>query len=179
MLHLVNLTPEVRAKMRGEIESDDASGGAYVSPRLTTVGLRDYPGLLRQAVASHDDDWLAAQLNRDGRLKTMEERRGAKGVTMVKVPHTAAETLAEGDFNRYYIRAVCLIVLEGNPAGEVEVYRAKTVANPRPESQAWIGRRVKAATLLADLLAHKQDLNTALGIPAGPNSGLSVRIPVA
>lgn len=178
MLQLLNLTTDVRVKMLAEIESDDAAGGAYVSPRLTQVGLRDYPGLLREAASSHDDVWLTSQLNQAGRLKTMEERRTKNGVSMVKVPFTAAETLSEGDFNRYYIRGVCLFVLVGNPEAEVEVYRAKQVTNPRPESQALIGRRVKAATLLSDLLVHKKDLETALGIPAGPNSGLSVCIPV-
>lgn len=179
MLNLVNLTTEIRAQMLAEITADDLSGGAYVSPRLTERGLRDYPRLLREAVEQHDDDWLATQLNQEGRLKTHEERHTKNGVTMVRVPHTAAETLAEGDFNRYYVRAVCLVVLKGSPDAEVEVYRAKQVTNPRPESQARIGQRVKASQVLADLIQHKKDLNTALGIPAGPNSGLSVRIPAA
>lgn len=177
MLQLVSLSPEVRQQMLLEFESDQAVGGAYVSPRLTAVGLRDYPMLFREASRSYDDAWLAAELNRGGRLKTHEERRTKNGTTMVKVPYTAAETLAEGDFNRYYIRGVCLVAMLGGPEAEVEVYRAKQVANPRPASQALVGRSVKAGTLLADLVTHKGDLETALGVPAGPNSGLSVRIP--
>ncbi len=93
----------------------------------------------------------------------------------MSVPITAAETLAEGEFNRFYIRGVCRAVL-ANEQHEVEVYRAKAVAQPRPESQAKIGTRVNAATLLDDL-RHNVGVDTALGVPAGPNSGLSVRRP--
>ena len=58
----------------------------------------------------------------------------------------------------------------------VEVYRAKTVAEPRPESMAMIGARLGPDALLMDLRANV-GVDTALGLPPGPNSGLSGRLP--
>jgi hypothetical protein len=92
------------------------------------------------------------------------------------VPHTAADTLAEGDFNHYYCRAICRRVLEEGKEF-VEVYRAKDVREPRPRSQQLVGALVDARRLLIDLRAHPGGIDAALGIPAGPNSGLSVRVP--
>ena len=175
MISFHNLSEAVRKHMVEEIMADVATDTIFLSPRLTDTGRVDYPILLHEAAIKYDPAWLADQVNTRGMIKDMEERKGRP----VKVPYTAAQTMAEGDFNRYYIRGVCLAVLGGNPEAEVEVYRAKAVEDPRPASQAWVGRRVKAGRLLADLLAHKQDLSTALGIPGGPNSGLSVRIPAA
>jgi hypothetical protein len=164
--------------MLAEIAADQASGALFMSPRLSAAGLSEYPGLLCEAVESHNDGWLTNTLNSGGRLNATEQRRTKNGVTMVKVPYTAAETLAEGEFNRFYCRGLCRAVLESDPVAELEVYRAKAVANPRPESERLIGKKVKAAALLADLRTSI-GVDTALGIPAGPNSGLSVRIPKA
>lgn len=47
--------------------------------------------------------------------------------------------------------------------------------NPRVESQAKIGAIVNAEELLADIRVNV-GVDTALGLPAGPNSGLSVQI---
>ena len=59
------------------------------------------------------------------------------------MPSNAHEILAEGEFNRFYIRALCL-------------------------------RAVDA--LLRDLRSHP-GVETSLGLPPGPNSGLSVQLP--
>jgi hypothetical protein len=50
------------------------------------------------------------------------------------------------------------------------------VANARSASEAKIGTQVDARALLADLRSH-QGLEPALGLPPGPNSGLSVELP--
>jgi hypothetical protein len=80
--------------------------------------------------------------------------------------------LAEGEFNRFYIRGVCLRAIEEGMY-EVIVYRAKTVEHARAESEQKIGQRVAAEDVLRDLRAHP-GVDTALGLPPGPNSGLSV-----
>ncbi|MBX9581007.1 MAG: hypothetical protein K2X87_11920 [Gemmataceae bacterium] len=162
-----------------EIMADHGAGVLYLSPRLSAVGRQLYPDLFRAAAESHDMQWLATELNRAGRLKTTEERLLKNKAIQAKVPHNAAETLAEGEFNRFYVRGLCRFVLEGNPEAEVEVYRAKDVADPRPESEARIGERYKAVALLEDLRTSNNGIDVALGVPAGPNSGLSVRIPGA
>lgn len=92
-----------------------------------------------------------------------------------KVPVTAPDTLAEGEFNRFYVRGLCLRAIEkGIP--EMEVYRGKPVRQPRPESKAMIGKRISAQILLEDL-RQSPGVEPALGLPPGPNSGLTVRLP--
>lgn len=83
--------------------------------------------------------------------------------------------LAEGEFNRFYIRAICVRAMESG-VREVTVYRAKEVLDARTESTRKIGQSVSAEELLRDLRTS-QGIDTALGLPPGPNSGLSVYLP--
>lgn len=59
---------------------------------------------------------------------------------------------------------------------ELVIYRAKQVREPRPESQAMIGKNINAKALLDDLRTHP-GVEPALGLPPGPNSGLSIKLP--
>lgn len=133
--------------------------------------------LLREAICKHADDWLAAELRRRGYFKTHEERRNSRtgSVSQVRVPVTAADTLAEGEFNRFYIRGVCRRAINEGIA-EVVIYRAKEVEQPRPESEARRGQHLPAEAVLNDL-RNSPGVDTALGLPSGPNSGLSVHLP--
>jgi hypothetical protein len=91
------------------------------------------------------------------------------------VDRTAHETLAEGEFNRFYMRGLCQYAIEqGIP--ELEIYRAKEVHHERGSSRAKIGDRFSPQSLLADLTAPF-NTRTESGMPPGPNSGLSLRIP--
>jgi hypothetical protein len=176
MLHYLNLDERVRRLMLDEVERDIERGTLFVSPRLTNTGVQNYATLLKEAIRDRTDAWLAEQLRGRGRLRTTEQRRKPKGgYSVAKVPAGAATTIAEGDFNQYYVRALCRAALEvGVP--ELVIYRAKRVARPRPESQQLLGRRISAAALLEDLRSHT-GMEPALGLPPGPNSGLSVRLP--
>lgn len=173
-LQYENLDERTRALMVEEMDTDLAAGTLYVSSYLASPAPA-YVALLKQAASVHDDAWLAHQI-RDGRhLASYHPRKTPSGgTTMAKVPVTAPETLADGEFNHYYVRALCRRALESG-ADYVQVYRAKQVMNPRPESQARIGALIQAAALLADLRSH-QGMEPALGVPPGPNSGLSVRL---
>jgi len=169
-MNFENLTEEVRQLMVDEIEMDISQEKLYPSPRLTSTGILQYPNLLT------DPNWLEGRLNMLGLIKAKEQRRSKNGnVSMVKVPHTAAQTLAEGEFNYYYVRGLCAYAIQ-NEIEALQVYRAKTVRNPRSSSMAKIGMLLPSNQLLADLRLNH--LDAVLGIPAGPNSGLSVRIPV-
>jgi hypothetical protein len=97
------------------------------------------------------------------------------GFTWATVPATAPETLAEGEFNRFYARGLCARALQDGIT-QVEVYRGKLVNQPRRGSQAMLGQRIDAESLLADLRSA-QGVEPALGLPPGPNSGLTVRLP--
>lgn len=173
--HFGNLDQRTRQFMLDEFDQDLKDNTLYISPRLNDRGRTEYPNLLREAINTGNDVTLASSIAAAGLLNPTEQRNTRTGVTTAKVPVTAAETLAEGEFNRFYARGLCRrAAVEG--VKELVVYRAKQVANPRPESQAKIGTRLDAQALLQDLRTHP-GVDTALGLPAGPNSGLSVKLP--
>ena len=177
-MNLHDLDDETRAAMLTEVEHDVAAGVLYISPRLSPTGADDYPELLRDAVLHGDDATLAASLASAGRLLTHETARHPRGgADIIKnVPVTAALTMAEGEFNRFYSRGVCVRALaEAGPSAKVTIYRARESANPRSASIALVGTTPSAAELLEDLRTHI-GMDTALGLPPGPNSGLSVHL---
>lgn len=135
----------------------------------------EYPDLLRKAFSNGNEQTLSQELKVRGLINEMEIRRKPKGgFTEIKVPVNAHQVLAEGEFNRFYIRALCRLSIE-ETAGTLEVYRAKEVNHPRLESEEKIGTVVAADALLNDLRKNP-GVELALGLPTGPNSGLSVRL---
>ena len=99
-LKLQDLNEETRTLMIEEVDLDISKGQLYLSRRLTEVGKQKYPDLLKQAIMTGDDAWLADNLRYNGILKTAEKRRRPRGgYTTVNVPVNAAETLSEGEFN--------------------------------------------------------------------------------
>ena len=160
--------------MLEDSETDLNQEKLYQSPRVKNSSQDRYVTLLREAILNGDDESLAMQIKENDCLKSSMPRISSSGrTTMARMPRGAHLTLAEGEFNRFYIRAVCRkAISEGR---EIEVYRAKQVENPRPESQALIGASLDPNELLDDLRKNV-GVDTALGVPAGPNSGLSVRM---
>ena len=176
-LHFYNLDERTRRLMVDEMGFDIANNQLHISPFLSGQGQRDYPNLLREAMQSGTDETLAEALRSHRRIfKALARRNKLKGgYGIAAVPSNAAEIVAEGEFNRFYIRALARRAIDdGIP--ELIIYRAKKARNPRPESEALVETTVSAKDLLADLRAHP-DQPPTLGIPSGPNSGLSVRLP--
>ncbi len=169
-----NLDEATRAQMLEELRHDVERSGVYLSGRLTDNGKNEWVELLREAATSGTDDSLATRLRERGFVRQEEQRKKPSGgSTTAKVPHTAPDTLAEGEFNRLYARALCRrAIAEG--CG-LEVYRGKEAKNPRSESEAKIGTAVDPEALLADL-RKSVGVEPALGLPSGPNSGLTVRL---
>jgi len=174
-MNLTNLDDITRIHMREEIQTDIATATLYMSDRLSPQGAADYPDLLMDAVDHGTSASLAAELRRHGRLNSHEMAVSRRGNPFWRrVPVTAADTLAEGEFNRFYIRGLCVRAMNQG-IDRVQVYRAKAVFDPRPESTARIGLLIAPPNLLADLRVHTH-VDTALGVPAGPNSGLSIQL---
>ena len=170
-----NLDKKTREVMIEEILYDIQNNKLYISPRLSSVGIADYPQLLQEAAQNGDDTSMASQLSVNERLNLMESRRTSKGeIISAKIPSNAAETLASGEFNRFYIRALCRIAIDNGT--QVIVYRARQSSNPRIESESKIGSSVDPTILLNDL-RNNIGIDTFLHLPPGPNSGLSVHLP--
>ncbi len=175
-LNYFNLDARTRGFMAEEIEMAVNDGSIYLSNFLTDTGKRDWSRLLRDAAVNGSDATLAGQLTLNARLQTSYTKRKPRGgFTTAAVPVTAPETMAEGEFNRFYVRGLCRRAIDEN-IRQLIVYRAKPVDNPRPGSQEKIGTTIDPAILLADLRSSA-GLEPSLGIPPGPNSGLSVRLP--
>jgi hypothetical protein len=173
-----DLDAVTRRHMRAELELDLAQGRVRLGSRLTDAGREAYPGLLAAAIDRGDPEVLATALREGGLLSEFELGRSARGkIYQRRVPVTAATTLAEEDWNRYYMRALCVRAID-DCVSALEVYRAKPVTRPRPESQARVGYLIQPKRLLEDLRDHV-DGPTERGLPAGPNSGVSVRFPRA
>ena len=154
-----------------EISSAHKSGQLYYSTRFTQVGTDAWPTWLLGAAKEFDEHWLAFQIEAANAMKHLETRAKPKGgYTVAHVPDTAAETLAEGQFNRFYIAAICRRAIEDGHTS-VQIYRAKQSDSPRPESVALEGTARDASSLLADVRSKDMSLKCDL---LKPNSGLSV-----
>ncbi|MGE5377061.1 MAG: hypothetical protein ACM3XO_18555 [Bacteroidota bacterium] len=175
-LYFVNLDDRTRQLMLEEVDYDIAHNQLHISPFLSGQGQQDYVNLLREAIQAGSDETLAEHLKAHRRInKTINRKKPKGGFSIAATPANAAEILAESEFNRFYIRALARRALEDGIA-DLVVYRAKPVQKPRPESEALIEATLPPQELLADLRAHPDEPPT-LGVPSGPNSGLSVRLP--
>ena len=175
-LNYPNLDDRIRKLMVNEIQRDIDAGTLYISGNLSPHGSVEYPVLLQAAAQNGNDASLAQALL--SRLNSHEKPRQLKTGGFSKPPvmrSNAHEMLAEGEFNRFYIRALCLLAGEDG-IKELVVFRAKPVEHARSASEVMIGTHVAPGALLQDLRSHP-GVDTALGLPPGPNSGLSVRIP--
>ena len=165
------LDERTRALMAEEISSAQKSGELYYSTRFTQIGTDSWPSWLLGAAREFDEHWLAFQIEAASAMKHLETRAKPKGgYTVAHVPETAAETLAEGQFNRFYIAAICRRATEDGQSS-VRVYRAKQTDSPRPESRALEGTMRNASALLGEVRSKDQSLKCDL---LKPNSGLSV-----
>lgn len=175
-LYFVNLDDRTRQLMLEEVDYDIAHNQLHISPFLSGQGQRDYVNLLKEAIQSGSDETLAEHLREHRRIhKTITRRKPKGGYSIAASPVNAAELVAESEFNRFYIRALARRAIEDGIT-DLVVYRAKPVQNPRPESEALVEATLPPQDLLTDLRAHP-DEPPALGVPSGPNSGLSVRLP--
>jgi hypothetical protein len=173
--NFLDLDDKTRRFMVEEVDTATSTGNLYFSKRFNEKGNVRWPSLLREAVADYTEHWLAYQIEAEELMKELEgSHTRLGGYTVKHVPHTAAETLADGQFNRFYILGVCRHALdEGHKM--VRVYRAKQSQEPRPESDALIGTSISAQEILDSLRPVQSSLGHQL---LKPNSGLSVQFPV-
>ncbi|EGR1837059.1 hypothetical protein Q5N63_04305 [Vibrio cholerae] len=173
-IYLENLDSTTRDYMRSEVNMDFENNSVYYSKYLKS-GLEDsWDDMLLKAVTEYDDVWLEKQVETQQLLvDTYQKRKPTGGFTTAKVPYTAPQTLAEGEFNRFYCRGLCARAIEEGKM--VQVYRGKDVTNARSASEQMIGQTISPKELLDDLRTNV-GVDTALGLPAGPNSGLTIKL---
>ena len=167
---LDNLT---RQKMLEEFNHDTQTNNLYLSKRFNDQGRIHYQQKMPYHIQNGNDDSLAEDLRAKNSFLLHEDRKTTKGISKVKVPETAAQTFAEGEFNRFYLRGLCLRAIAENK--RIIIYRGRYSENPRSESEALIGLIFEPNQLLNDLRTNI-GVDTALGLPPGPNSGLTAEL---
>lgn len=145
-MNLVNLD-EVRAHMVSEIQNDINSNLIYLSTRLTESGRALFPIALLEAAKNTNVLELVIAFGIQNFNTHFQRSKPNGGYSSVIMPNTANSTLCEGEFNRYYIRGVCLKAIELGKE-TVTVYRARNSTNPRSESLLIEGKIIDAKHLL-------------------------------
>ncbi|MFA6307351.1 MAG: hypothetical protein WCS88_03485 [Patescibacteria group bacterium] len=173
MYNFLNLDEKTRELMISEINWAIKNNELYYSTRFIDGQKEKWQQLLLEAAKNHNEHWLAFQIENNSMLKDFEEAEKPKGGYTIKhVPNTASETLASGQFNRYYILGLAQrAVLENKNA--LEVYRAKDSQEQRDGSEALIGRTFNPAELIEQLRTTQASFKSEL---AKPNSGISVKL---
>lgn len=166
--NFLNLDEKTRAYMLSEIESDISNRRLFISQRLNELGKTEYPNFLISAVKNSDEEDFEKQLDLNKYFNQTEIRNGKE----IKMNSQASKLLCQSEFNRYYIRAICLRALEEG-SEEVEIYRARQSSWARPESEAKIGQKVQASELLEDL---RNSIGVEPKLFPDINSGLSIKL---
>ena len=73
-IYYENLDEQTRKFMLKELEMDIKNGILYISPRLNPIGQSMWDELFKEAIVSHNDDWLAMQLKEKGCMGLREKR---------------------------------------------------------------------------------------------------------
>lgn len=174
MFNFLNLDNDVRQAMLAAIAEAERTGNIYYSARFNDAGRREWLSLFKEAASTYNEHWLAYQLEAKKLMKDFEmAQTPSGGYTTKHVPHTAAETMAEGQFNRFYILGLCLYA-RAKGIQTLTIYRGKTVANSRGESENLIGTSLPISELENQLKETSNSFKSAL---CKPNSGLSVKLP--
>lgn len=173
MFNFENLDTATRKFMIEAIEEAEQTNNIYKSARFNEAGNQKWIPLLKEAANGYNEHWLAYQLEANVLMIDFEgAQKPSGGYTIKHVPHTASETMAEGQFNRFYILGLCKRA-RNEGITELEIYRAKQRAEQRPESQALIGTKLSIDEIESQLKETKNSFKSSL---VKPNSGISVRI---
>lgn len=173
MFNFESLDETTRKYMLEAISEAEKSGNIYYSTRFNDEGFNQWLPLLKKAAEKYNEHWLAFQLESVNLMKGLEgSMTPSGGYTIKHVPDTAAETMAEGQFNRFYILGLCKRARAEN-ISQLEVYRARESAAPRRESQNLIGSKFSIDYIESQLLKTADSFKSHL---VKPNSGLSLRL---
>lgn len=164
----LDLDSETRSLMQSEVNEDIQKERLFISERLNELGRELYPDFLKSAIKSGDEVIFKELLESGSHFNTSDFRLGKP----IKMASNASQLLAQSEFNRFYIRAICLKAIE-HGIENVEIYRARESSWARPESEARIGITLNAKSLLEDL---RDSIGEEPKYLPDINSGLSVKL---
>ena len=176
-LNYTQLNETLRRFMLQEFEQ----GGHYISPRLNEGGRARWIGLLKDALQYHTDVWLERELIRRNCFVTTEYLKSTMGKTVTRAVNReqVAKTLAEGEFNRFYLRGLCMAA-RTRGYSHLIVTPGRIIPNALTASRKSIGTAVEVNGLLNTLRNNSyKHVDMALGAPEGLTipAVLSARLP--
>ena len=151
-----NLGSEVRRLMLAELLWSLENNKLYSSKNFAESGHREYPSLLRDALATGTPD-------------TLDDSLAAPGIFRPGLARKSAQTFVWDEFNKYYMRALCQWVRE-HPGYDLIVARGRHSASHRESSDVQLGHTRDPVRFL-ETLRHVPRVN-----PFGANSGLTLVI---
>ena len=164
----LNLDEKTRYFMLDEINADINNSKLYLSERLNQNGKANYSDYLLQSVTNGNEETFTNLLTLNNNFNETELVKGKSK----KVPSNTASLLCQSEFNRYYIRAICIRAIKQNQ-NEIEIYRGRESSRARPESEILLGTNLNAKDLLEDL---RNSIGTSPKLFPEINSGLTVKL---
>jgi len=161
--------------MLEELDQDIAEHRFYLSPVLSERGRADFEPLLRAAIEQGTEASLADELAAYERVIPHQRWHKGEESSLAARRVETATALAQDEFHRFYARGLCQQAL-AQGFHTLVIYRAKPATPARANSDALVGVRIDAASLLEDLRAPP-DLRRPSGLPPYRDSGLSVGLP--
>ena len=145
------LDTSIRQIMDEEFKQDKQRNRLYSSPRLNDVGNKVYPDLLEKALLNGSDRSFANDLRDYNTLKNTEKMVNPfGGIRESKIPSDAPDNLAKGEFQRYYIRALCRKAIDQG-IKRLQIISEKPIDALPDEVKVKIGRTVNPKDILEDL----------------------------
>lgn len=166
------LDTTVRRYMDEEFRNDEQRNRLYFSPRVNEESRETYSQILERALAYGDDNSLAVELKEKSVMKQKERRMNPLGgILEVNMPINAPNELAEGEFQRYYLRALCVKAINEG-INRLKIVSEKPIETLPDDQKAKVGKIINPKDLLADLRENSY-VNSRFGIP-DPKAGLTV-----
>ena len=170
-LRFEELTSLTRQYMCAAFEEEEKAGDPYRSSVLSRAGREAFPEIMRRSLELHDDVWLGNELNRAEYWNEHDARGAAVPVA------ASSERLAACEFNTWYVRGVCRLLLDEGET-QCQVYRAAGAKLTRGSCTTHEEQICSLSEILAGhrirYWPHGGDVR-ALSIPASPNCHHSVR----
>jgi hypothetical protein len=168
--NFLDLNEEIRSLMKEEVAFDLDNGILSKSTRFNDKGNIEYSDILLKNIENGDEETMSFQLV--GLFKAKEISHDKKGNKIEKdIPSDANKNFANTEFNRFYMRALCVFALKNNKS--LEIYRAKDSLSHRLESDNSLNTKIEN---VQETLMMLRDNKEYYNFIAKPNSGLSLKI---
>lgn len=177
-----DLTEKIRESMLEEFIEDERNGNLFISRRIkeSEPTIQKYFELLTESFKNGTDFTLSEAIKANNILKETEQYRKNGVLKLRKVASNASEVLGQGEFRRYYMRALCKqAILEYK---DLVIYRGRKSNEKSLDAELVIGKQVNPEKLLEYLKINPENITDELQYDNSPeyrmlrvNTGLCIK----